>query len=91
MVWDLLFSDHGYFVFKEEYKQQQNLEAEIRALKIEEQKLKAEIIQLRDNPKTLEQVIHEELGYVYPDEFMLIMPSDSYQQLATPKKETEEE
>ena len=85
MVWDILFSDHGYFVFKEEYKQQQQLDAEIRSLQIEAEKLKAEIIQLRENPKTLEQVIHEELGYVYPDEYMLIMPVDTYEQIEAQK------
>jgi cell division protein FtsB len=80
MIWDLLFSDHGYFVFKHEYQQQQVLESEIENFGIEKESLKNKIIQLRENPKVLEQVIHRELGYVYPDEYMLIMPADKYEE-----------
>ncbi|MDX8387873.1 MAG: septum formation initiator family protein [Ghiorsea sp.] len=76
MIWDVLLSDHGYFVFKGEHKQQQVLESEIESFTKAKQKLKADIIELRENPKTLEQVIHKELGYVYPDEYMLIMPEN---------------
>jgi len=74
MVWDLIFSDHGYFVFQHEHEQEQNLQQEIERLRAEETRLKEEIIRLREDPKTLEEVIRRELGYVYPDEYMLIMP-----------------
>jgi len=91
MIWDLIFSDHGYFVFQQESKQQQALDDEIRALRTEEVRLKAEIIRLRENPKALEEVIHRELGYVYPDEFMLIMPETEEAKIAEQKIEKEEE
>ncbi len=74
MSWDLIFSDHGYFVYQDEYHLQQKLEADIKILEAEKRKVKQNIIQLRENPKVLEEVIHRELGYVYPDEYMLIMP-----------------
>ncbi|MDX8382543.1 MAG: septum formation initiator family protein [Ghiorsea sp.] len=82
MLWDLTFSEHGYFVFKQENEQKMQLMAEIKALKIEKEQLNAEIIRLRDDPRALEEVIHRELGYVYPDEYMLIMPK------YTPKNNT---
>ena len=84
MSWDLIFSDHGYFVYKDEYQQQQKLKADIIILEQEKRKVKHEIIQLRENPKVLEEVIHRELGYVYPDEYMLIMPEttqDKYNEI----------
>ncbi len=74
MIWDLVFSDHGYFVFKQEYIEQQQLESDIHDLKNTKGKLGQDVIRLREDPKTLEEVIHRELGYVYPDETMIIMP-----------------
>jgi len=77
MIWDLIFSDHGYFVFQHEQQTKQTLQDEIEKLRAEKEKLKHEIIDLRENPKTLEKVIHRELGYVYPDEYMMIMPRET--------------
>lgn len=74
MIWDLIFSDHGYFVFKQESMEQEQLESEIQRLKAEKEKLGQDVIRLREDPKALEEVIHRELGYVYPDEIMIIMP-----------------
>jgi len=91
MIWDLLFSDHGYFVYREEYKQQQILEVEIHKLQAEKENLNAKIINLRENPKALEEVIHRELGYVYPDEYMLILPNKNKKNTEVLKQKKEEE
>ncbi|HXH71492.1 MAG TPA: septum formation initiator family protein [Mariprofundaceae bacterium] len=74
MVWDLVFSDHGYLVYRSEKAELQQLRDEVEALKIRRQKLGAEILRLRNDPKALEELVHRELGYVYPDEYMLILP-----------------
>ncbi len=91
MIWDLIFSDHGYFVFQHEREQQQVLQQEINRLRAEETRLKEEIIRLREDPKTLEEVIRRELGYVYPDEYMLIMPKADEKVDAAPRAEKEEQ
>ena len=39
----------------------------------------------------LEEVIHRELGYVYPDEFMLIMPKADESETTPAKANKEEE
>ena len=80
MIWNLLLSDHGYFVYKLESTQQQNIEREIKELQLEKERLKGEIIRLRDDAKALEEVIHRELGFVYPDEYMFIMSQEKQQQ-----------
>jgi cell division protein FtsB len=80
MIWDLIFSDHGYFVFKHEYEKQEQLALDIDNLKVEKEKLSNNIIDLRDDAKILEEVIHRELGYVYPDETMIIMPDTKHRQ-----------
>jgi len=53
---------------------QQKLIADIEALKAEKARLQEKVIRLREDPKALEMMIHKELGYVYPDETMIIMP-----------------
>jgi len=74
MLWDLIFSKHGYFVLEQEKQELQQTNADIEALKAEKKSLQQEVIRLREDPKALEEVIHRELGYVYPDETMIIMP-----------------
>jgi len=75
-----MFAKHGYFVFKEEQRAQQLLIIDIDALKAEKADLQQEVIRLREDPKALEAVIHEELGYVYPDETMIIMLKQQVEQ-----------
>ena len=75
MFWDLLFSRHGYFVLQHEMEVRQQLLEDIERLKAEKTSLQQEVIRLREDPKALEEVIHRELGYVYPDETMMIMPA----------------
>ncbi|MDQ7002077.1 MAG: septum formation initiator family protein [Ghiorsea sp.] len=90
MIWDLIFSDHGYFVFQHEREHHHMLQQEIKHLRAEEARLKEEIIRLREDPKVLEEVIRRELGYVYPDEYMLIMPKADKKSDAAPQLEKEE-
>jgi len=55
----------------------QQLQAEVTDLKIERERLAKEVLRFRNDPKAMEELIHRELGYVYPDEYMGIMPSES--------------
>lgn len=77
MGWDLIFSDHGYLVYQSEKSELETLKAELETLKANRERLAKEILRLRNDPKALEELIHRELGYVYPDEYMLIMPEKS--------------
>ncbi|MDQ7003733.1 MAG: septum formation initiator family protein [Ghiorsea sp.] len=74
MFWDLTFSEHGYFVFQQEKETMLQLQKDIKSLQIEKVRLQKEIIRLREEPEALEFLIRQELGYVYPDETMIIMP-----------------
>ncbi|PCI01342.1 MAG: hypothetical protein COB79_04245 [Zetaproteobacteria bacterium] len=74
MFWDLTFSKHGYFVFQQEKESMLQLQVDIEALKAEKSRLQHEVIRLREDPDVLELMIRQELGYVYPDETMIIMP-----------------
>jgi len=74
MLWNLIFSDHGYFVYQQEAMQLQQLKAEVADLKIERERLANEVLRFRNDPQALEELIHRELGYVHPDEFMVMMP-----------------
>jgi len=83
MFWDLIFSEHGYFVFQQESERTEQLQTEIQHLQQEKARLNAEVLRLRDDPRSLEEVIHRELGYVYPDEYMLIMPKKTQNNVDT--------
>ena len=76
MGWDIFFSDHGYRVYQSEQQSLEAMQSEIDRLKADRERLAKEILRLRNDPKALEELIHSELGYVYPDEFMLIMPEN---------------
>ena len=76
MGWDLIFSDHGYQVYQSEKATLESLKIELKTLKADRERLAKEILRLRNDPKALEELIHRELGYVYPDEYMLIMPEN---------------
>jgi cell division protein FtsB len=73
MGWSLLFSDHGYMVYQQEVQQLEKLKTENASLK---ERLASEILRLRNDPDALEQLVHDELGYVHGDEFMLVMPEE---------------
>jgi len=74
MGWDMLFSDHGYRVYRAEQENLETLKLEVEQMKADRERLAKEILRLRNDPKALEELVHRELGYVYPDEYMLIMP-----------------
>lgn len=80
MSWNLVFSDHGYLVYRQEAEQLQQLESEVEALKAGRERLAREVLRLRNDPDALEELVHRELGYVHPDEYMLIMPEHGKQE-----------
>ncbi len=74
MGYDLLFSDHGYRVYRQEQRQLDALRMEISRLRAERERVARQILRLRNDPKALEELAHRELGYVYPDELIVVMP-----------------
>ncbi len=74
MVYDLVFSDYGYLVFRQEQQAYEELKKEVQSLRERRELLAKEVLRLRNDPDALEDLAHRELGYVHKDEFMLIMP-----------------
>ncbi|MDQ6965318.1 MAG: septum formation initiator family protein, partial [Mariprofundaceae bacterium] len=52
------------------------LQQQLQQLQQKRENLAAQILSLRKDPRALEELVHRELGYVYPDEYMLIVPQD---------------
>ncbi len=77
MVWNLTLSDYGYAVYQKEADQLEQLKYEVEELKLERERLAKEVLRFRDDPHALEELVHRELGYVHPDEYMVIMPEQS--------------
>ncbi|MDQ6957655.1 MAG: septum formation initiator family protein [Mariprofundaceae bacterium] len=79
MAYNLVFSDHGYLVYRKEQQGLSDLRAEVSKLRQQREKLAKEVLRLRHDPKALEELVHRELGYVHPDEYMLILPKKGTQ------------
>lgn len=77
MGWSLVFSDHGYRVYRAEVGRLAELKRQLARLRTERKRLAQEILRLRHDPKALEELVHRELGYVHPDEYVLIMPESA--------------
>jgi len=74
MLYDLVFSEHGYVVYRQELQEVERLKQEIARLTKEREELARQVLRLRDDPEAIEALVRRELGYVYKDEYMLIMP-----------------
>jgi len=72
--YDLLFSRHGYLVYRREQAELAKLKAEVRRLTRERRRLASAVHRLKHDPEALEELAHRELGYVHKDEYMLILP-----------------
>ncbi|MDQ6995762.1 MAG: septum formation initiator family protein [Mariprofundaceae bacterium] len=79
MTYQLIFSKHGYIVYQQEKQQIIALQHQADDLKKQRETMIRHILQLRHNPKALEDLVHQQLGYVYPDEYILIMPDEKTQ------------
>ncbi|MDQ6974241.1 MAG: septum formation initiator family protein [Mariprofundaceae bacterium] len=79
MTYQLVFSKHGYIVYQQEQQHLMALQHQADDLKQQRETMIRRILQLRHNPKALEDLVHERLGYVYPDEYILIMPDEKTQ------------
>ncbi|MDQ6951807.1 MAG: septum formation initiator family protein [Mariprofundales bacterium] len=76
LVWDLLFSNHGYPVYRKEKIEISKLKQQIADLQVQRKKLVKEILRLRHDPKTQEKLVHQRLGYLHPDEFVILHPEE---------------
>ena len=76
MAWDLVWSDHGYLVYRREHAEVVQLRQQLADMQKKREQLAARVLRLRKDPKALEELVHRELGYVYPDEYMLIVPPE---------------
>ncbi|MDX8413283.1 MAG: septum formation initiator family protein [Mariprofundales bacterium] len=74
MVWALIFSDHGYQTYRSERAETMKIHQQIVQLKQQREKLAKEILLLRDDPAALERLVHERLGFVHPDEYIILQP-----------------
>ena len=63
-----------YLVYRNEKHQLEQLQAKVRKLEQQREQMAKEVLRLRNDPKALEELVHRELGYVHPDEYVLIFP-----------------
>lgn len=74
LAWALLFSDHSYLTYRREKAEALKLQQQINRLQQQREQLAREILRLRNDPSALEKLVHERLGYVHPDEYIVLHP-----------------
>lgn len=89
MSWQLLFSDRGYRVYYQEQQERLRLQQELVELKARQQQLTEQILRFKNDPQALEELVRRELGYVYPDEYVVIMPKNDVSQQGMPNNEND--
>lgn len=77
-------SKQGYLAYQEEQQRLQHLQQKVITMQQQRDQLAKEIIHLRDNPHALEALVHSELGYVYPNEYVLIMEEPDKKTIISP-------
>jgi len=72
----LLWPDRGLWAWQRERAQLEALERELAAMRRQVEALREEVKLLRHDPVAIEAAIHRELGYLHPDEIMVIRGDD---------------
>jgi len=84
LAFELIMSKQGYLVYQKEKQQLQQLQQETQKMQAYHDKLAKEVIYIREDSHALEALVHSELGYVYPDEYVLIMKEKNKQNMIKP-------
>lgn len=72
----LWFGDQGLVRWRQTQKQSALVAEDVRLVEKRIQRLKDEIVLLEQEPMVLEEVARRELGMVYPDEILFIVPKE---------------
>lgn len=72
----LWFGDQGLVRWRQTQKQYFLVREDVRLVEERNQKLKDEILLLEREPAVLEEVARRDLGMVYPDEILFIVPEE---------------
>jgi len=75
LAYSVLLSNHGLPSYLEETQVLRLLQIDLQQVQGEREALAKRIVLLRDDPHYLESVVRRELGYVHPDEYVLILKS----------------
>jgi cell division protein FtsB len=74
LLYAILFSSHGLPSYRKQTEQVKELEARIVKLRQDNQKLFEWIQALKNNPKALDKLVRQELGWVKDNEIVLEFP-----------------
>ena len=72
LIYSVLFSDRGLPRYLNEARELKVLQYDLQQVRAKREQLAQRVLLLRSDRSYLESVIHRELGYVYPDEYILI-------------------
>ncbi|HUS18543.1 MAG TPA: septum formation initiator family protein [Terriglobales bacterium] len=71
-----VFGPNGVFVYTKKRTEFRDLDSELKALKLENERLTGNIKALRTDPKTIEREAREQLRYTRPGEVVYALPAE---------------
>jgi cell division protein FtsB len=79
-----LVTDHGFLKVRRQRLDLARLQADVSALAAENERLEAEVKALAENPKAVERIAREDLGFARADEVVLRLPKGWQKRVASP-------
>jgi cell division protein FtsB len=79
LILTFLFERRGLLDVLNSRKELLNLKREVEILKKDKERLEWEVRILKDNPKSIEDTARRELGFIYPDEIVVILDEKTMQ------------
>jgi cell division protein FtsB len=71
-----VFGANGVFVYTKKRTEYRDLDSELKALRLENERLTGNIKSLRTDPKTIEKEAREQLRYTRPGEVVYALPAE---------------
>ena len=79
LVYGLLGSEHSIGVYQQEQRSLQAMQKRLQALQQQHEHLARMIVGVRDNRQVQEDLVRKRLGFVYPDEYIWMVPDQRRQ------------
>lgn len=86
LAFHVVFGANGFVIYTKKRAEYRNLDAELKSLQAENERLNQNIHSLKTDPKTIEKEAREQLKYARPGEVVYSMPEKQPPANSTAKK-----
>lgn len=86
LAFHVIFGANGFVIYSKKRSEYRNLDAELKSLQAENERLQKNIHSLKTDPKTIEKEAREQLKYARPGEVVYSLPEKPQSAHSTAKK-----